>query len=113
MTSIIVLMCKILINKEYFRVADDCTSKCDPLLLCIRNIFDLFMKNSRDSEELCRSVDTVVDDISRKISQPETKSHIFIDIQIFIKQIILECHCQFSVAGKDIVEQFIAKINLS
>ena len=66
MTSIIVLMCKILINKEYFRVADDCTSKCDPLLLCIRNIFDLFMKNIRDSEELCRSVDTAVSSMTAR-----------------------------------------------
>ena len=94
-------------------MADDRPSKCDPLLLCIRNIFDLFMKNSRDSEELCRSVDTVVDDISRKISQPETKSHIFIDIQIFIKQIILECHGQLSVAWQNIIKQFITKIDLS
>ena len=40
MTSIIVLMCKILINKEYFRVADDINSKSPKLMNgCVKGKF--------------------------------------------------------------------------
>src|SRR5699024_3161200 len=104
---------KVFIHEKHFRLADDSTSKRYTLLVCLGKRSDLFVQNICESEKPGSCFYPAVDHSPRKISEPQTESHIVICIKMAVQGVILKSHCKAPVTGKDIVDQIFPQPDLT